>query len=226
MIVLVAASVKDAVAEVAGQFRQETGIEVRISSGGSNALAAQILNGAPADVFLSANQEWAEKVREEGYAIKMRAILSNELVIVVPKSNPAGIRTPEDLGSSSVKRVALAGENVPAGKYAEQALKSLGVYRSLAEANKIVRGQDVRVTLSYVERGEVDAGIVYATDARASREAEPVYTFDPKTYGQIIYPLVLLKAGRDNPAAREFYDYLSSTKAEAVFRKQGFVLLK
>jgi molybdate transport system substrate-binding protein len=226
--VLVAASVKDAVAEAAKNFEAEdaAGVKVKVSAGASNALAAQVLADAPADLFLSASQEWADKVKEKGYAARTVPLLSNELVLVVPKGNPAKIATPADLAGAGVRRLALAGENVPAGKYAEQALRSLKLYDDLAKSRKIARGADVRATLAYVERGEAEAGIVYATDAKISDKVEAVHVFEPKTFDPIVYSLVLLKSGERNPAAVRFFDYLASDKAQAVFTKHGFVTVK
>ena len=119
----VAASTQDAVGELAKEFTRDTGIEVKINPGGSNTLANQIINGAEADVFLSANEQWADAVNEKDFAAETRLLLTNSIVIVVPNGNPAGIKRPEDLLAAKVEHVALAGENVPAGIYAKQALR-------------------------------------------------------------------------------------------------------
>ena len=215
---LAAASTKDAIAEIAQAFEQEMGVKVVVGSGPSNALANQIINGAKADLFLSANRAWADKVKSEGLADGVQPLLGNDLVIIVPKGNPAKIAAPKDLTAKSVTRIALAGEKVPAGNYAQQALESLKLYHDLAAAKKIVRGEDVRATLTYVERGEVEAGIVYATDAKISDKVAAVYTFDPKTYDKIVYPLVLTKQGKQNAAAVKFQAYLVSDKRQKCSR--------
>jgi molybdate transport system substrate-binding protein len=126
---------------------------------------------------------------------------------------------------ASVKRLAVAGPTVPAGIYARQALKKLNVWDTLAADNKIVTGDNVRVTLTYVERGEAEAGIVYGTDAKISDEVELVYTFPAQTHDPIRYPLVLLKAGSASSSAQAFFDYLQSAKAKEMFGKYGFSLL-
>jgi molybdate transport system substrate-binding protein len=226
LTILAAASTKDAITEIAKTFEKDAGIKVIISPGPSNALANQIINGAPADLFLSANQEWADKLKTEGMAADVRPLLSNGLVIVVPKGNPAKVASPKDLTSARVTRIALAGEKVPAGTYAQQALETLKLYQQLSTQRKIVRGQDVRATLNYVERGEVEAGIVYTTDARISDKVETAYTFDPKTYDKIVYPLVLTNRGKQNKAALKFHAYLVSDEAAAIFQKYGFLRLK
>jgi molybdate transport system substrate-binding protein len=217
--VSVAASTREAVEEIAAQFRREQNVEVRINSGASSALAAQILAGAPADLFLSANREWAAAVAEQGLTAESVDLLGNRLVIVAPR-NTEGLNSPEDLLADHVERIALAGEKVPAGEYADQALVALGLKERLA--NKIVRGADVRVTLSYVERGEADAGIVYATDAALSQAVRVIAEFPPDSYEPIVYPCVLLRSGERSPAARQFYDYLQSPNARAVFARFGF----
>ena len=224
--ILVAASTKDAIEEIALAFEKDNGIKIVVSPGQSNALANQIINGANADLFLSANQEWAEKVKSEGLADDIQPLLGNGLVIVVPKGNPAKIAEPKDLTAAAVTKIALAGEKVPAGMYAQQALESLKLYQDLATAKKIVRGQDVRAALTYVERGEVEAGVVYTTDAKISDKVEAVYTFDPKTYDKIVYPVVLTKQGKQNAAAVKFQAYLISDEAAKVFERHGFVRLR
>jgi molybdate transport system substrate-binding protein len=226
VLTLVAASTKEAVNDAAAIFTADTGIVVKVSPAASNILANQIINGADADVFLSANQEWADAVAKKGFAAQTRPLLTNDLVLAVPRGNAANVKSPVDLLADRVAHVALAGERVPAGIYARQALQSLKVYDGLVRDKKIVRGDDVRSTLAFIERGEVAAGVVYSTDALLFKRVEVVYTFDPKTYDKIVYPLVLLKHGADNPAARKWFDFLSSKAARAAFEKRGFKLLK
>jgi molybdate transport system substrate-binding protein len=221
-IVLVAASTRNAVEEAAAEFAKTDG-EVKISAGPSNALANQIIESGEAHVYLSANQQWADAVESAGLAVKSRSLLTNGLVIVVPKGNPADVKSPADLASEKVKKLALAEEKVPAGQYGQQALTAAMLYESLLP--KIVRGHDVRSTLTYVERGEAEAGIVYSTDAMISKDVEVAFEFDPKSHDKIVYPLLLLKPAEENARARAFYDFLASEKAAAIFKKYGFVLL-
>jgi molybdate transport system substrate-binding protein len=219
---LAAASTKDAAEELAASFEKHTGTRVLVSAGPSNALAAQIAAGAPADLFLSANEKWAQHIQEQGLAEEVAPLLTNGLALIVPRNNPGQVKSPTELAGRRVKRVALAGENVPAGIYAEQALRELGLYDLLVGANKIVRGQDVRVTLGYVARGEAEAGIVYDTDARIEANVMVVDRFDPKLFDPIVYPLVLVKREPANPAARTLYKHLRSAEAVNVFEKFGF----
>ncbi len=225
LIISVAASTQDLVDALAKEFSAEGKIQIKVNPGPSNGLATQILEGAPADLFLSASPQWAEEVRKGGQAEEMKNLLTNRLVMVVPKDNPGHVREPIDLLSPSVKKVALAGENVPAGMYADQALTKLELQKKLTDEGKIVRGQDVRTALAYVERGEAEAGIIYSTDAKASNQAQSVYEFDPASHDKIVYVLVLLKHGAQKPAARQFYEFLASPKPDDVYSKFGFTRL-
>lgn len=217
-----AASTKDVVEALAGKFTADTKAEVKINAGSSNGLATQIIAGAPADLFLSANEQWVREVEKYKLAVASVPLLTNQLVLVVPAKNPAGVKSPRDLLSASVKKVSLAGENVPAGMYADQALGKLELLAPLTEAGKIVRGQDVRNTLSFVERGEAEAGIVYSTDVRAAAGVEAVYEFDAALHDPIVYVLVLLKHGERSPAARKFYDFLQADASNKTYEEFGF----
>lgn len=225
--VLAAASTSDAIHEIAGAFAAwHPGLAVRISTGPSNSLAQQVIAGAPADIYLSANTKWADAVAEEGLAEETVELLTNRMVLIVPQGNPAGVTEPGDLVGQSVTMVALAGENVPAGIYAEQALRHLQLLDQLREGRKLARGADVRLTLAYVERGEAEAGIVYATDARISDRVEVVAELDPRSHDQVTYPVVLLKTAKDMAAARKFLRFLQSAEARTVFERYGFSRLE
>jgi molybdate transport system substrate-binding protein len=217
-----AASTRDVIEALDKQFTAKSGTEVKVNAGPSNGLAQQILAGAPADLFLSANQQWADAVKKGRQTVESVRLLTNKLVIVVPKDNPGGVHEPNDLLSPKVKKIALAGEKVPAGIYAGQALTKLDLLKRLTEANKIVRGQDVRNTLSFVERGEVEAGIVYSTDVRAAKDVATAYEFDPSLHDEIVYVLVLLKHGNDNPAAHDLFMFLQSPTADETYKSFGF----
>jgi len=220
--VLVAASTKEAVEEVAALFTKETGGEVKIVAASSSKLATQIIHEAPADLFLSANEKWADFVKEQGYAQETRTLQTNRLVLVVPQGNPAHVNKPDDLAGEAVKHIALAGPAVPAGIYGRQALKKLGLLGALEKGKKLVPGDDVRGALTFVERGEAEAGIVYDTDARITNKVEVVYTFAPSTHDPIRYPLVLLKAGQGRDAARKLFAFMQTASAAKVFEKHGF----
>jgi molybdate transport system substrate-binding protein len=220
-----AASTQDAVRELADQFFRKEGTKVTFSADDSSRLAMQIAHDAPADLFLSAAQEWADYLKKKDYVVESLPLLGNQLVLIVPHANPAAIRKPTDLIGPAVQRVAVAGRTVPAGTYARQALSKLGLWKALEERGAILSGENVRSTLAYVERGEAEAGIVYATDARIAEKVQVVYRFPEDSHEPIRYPLVLLRHGARNESARRFFKFLRSPPAAAVFRRHGFLWL-
>jgi molybdate transport system substrate-binding protein len=222
VLVSAAASTKEIMEAAGKQFTVETGTEVKFNFGPSSGLASQIAAGAPAELFLSANRQWADDVQTKGLADVSTALLTNRLVIVVPKDNPAKIHTPADLLSPNVKKIALAGETVPAGIYAKQSLTKLQLWDQLTGDNKIVRGEDVRTALAYVERGEAEAGIVYSTDAGIASGVAVAYEFDPSLHDEIVYMLVLLKHGAEQPEVRKLYEFLQSPAADKIYTQYGF----
>jgi molybdate transport system substrate-binding protein len=217
-----AASTKDVMESLADLYAKKSKYAVKVNPGSSNSLAGQIIAGAPADLFLSASQEWADKVNEAKLSSQQVKLLTNKLVLIVPTGNRASIKEPKDLKKAAVKKIALAGERVPAGKYADQALSKLGLLDGLVKDKKIARGQDVRTALAYVERGEAEAGIVYSTDLLVAKNVEKVHEFDPSLHDEIVYVLVLLKHGEKNAAAQGFVEFLKSKDADATFEKFGF----
>lgn len=225
IVLLVASSAGPAMEQVMEEFQRETGLKIAINPGASNALAAQVLQGSPADLFLSASVEWADATEEAGYVAESAPLLSNRLVLIVPPGNPAGVRSPADLLNPQVKRVALATENAPAGRYAMQALSDQGIYPALLEKGVIVRGGDARMTFGLVVRGEVDAGVVYSTDAISEPTVEPVANLDAALTEPIVYPLMLLKHGQRSEAVRRCYEFLRSARAAAIFEQHGFKII-
>lgn len=222
VVVFAAVSVKEVVESLEAEFERTARADVEISLGPSNQLATQIMAGAPAEVFISANTLWADKLSAVGLVQSEVRFLANRLVLVVRPETT--MTSPQELLKDGV-RVALAGENAPAGQYAEQALRRLGLFDALASAGKIVRGGDVRVTLSYVELGEVDAGVVYATDGRASKKVQAVYVFDENMHDPIRYPIVLLHNAAPRKRAAEFYEFLASGQAKRAFEAAGFTIV-
>lgn len=225
VLILAAASTTDAVEELTRDFlRLHPNVTVRTSFAASSALARQIEAGAEADLFLSANQQWAGVIAQRGLAARQCDLLSNELAIVVPVDSPLKIERPADLEQSSVRHVALADvASVPAGMYAKQALEKLGLWTALEK--KATGAADVRQALQYVESGAAEAGIVYASDAAASQRVRIVARIDSKLTEPIRYPLLLLADGQAKPAAAAFYEFLASPRAATVFKRHGFVVL-
>jgi len=225
IVVLVAASAQEAVAALAKDFETDTGVEVPIVADDSAKLAQQIANGAPADLFLSASPKWTKFLDEKGHVARQTPLVGNRLVLAVPMGNAAGISEPADLLTPRVKHLALAGPNVPAGIYARQALGKLGLLDKLEQVKKIVSGENVRVTLAYAERAEVEAAVVYSTDARISSKIKVAFVFPESLHEPIVYPLALIKpASGSEPAAAatRLYDHFQQPHAAEVFRRFGF----
>jgi len=219
--VFAAASTTNAIDEIRTQFAQQSGFRVQSSYAASSTLAQQIVNGAAAGVFVSADSKWADYLDERGLVARRVELLSNRLVVIVPVDSALRIAKPEDLLAAEVEHLALADTAaVPAGVYARQALTRLGLWESLRP--RVVAGADVRQALCYVETGAADAGIVYATDAKISRLVRVAAEIPADATEPIRYPVVLLKQAAGYPAAESFYQYLLTSEAADVFRKYGF----
>ena len=227
IVVFAAASLKTALDPIAQAFETASGDRVRISYAGSNTLAQQILQGAPADIFISASTEWMDEVDRGGaLADGTRTdLLANRLVLVAhdaqaPQLAPApGF----DLaGALKGGRLAMAlVDAVPAGQYGKEALESLGVWDAVAP--HVAQADNVRAALALVATGEAPLGIVYATDASAEPRVHVVGTFPEDSHAPITYPAALLKHSSDGD--RAFFEALQATGADAVFEAQGFTVL-
>jgi molybdate transport system substrate-binding protein len=217
--IFAAVSTREAVEQIARDFEGQTGTQVTCSFAASSTLARQIEQGADADLFLSADERWADYVSEKGLAAERRDLQANRLVVETPEAHPLGLRTIADLAGNDVKRLALALDPVPAGHYAREALEKAGIWEKAKE--RVREAGDVRATMAIVERGEADAGIVYATDAATSKKVHTALVVPEELHTPIRYPLVLLRHN-SSPAARAFYDFLGGEPAGAHFRKAGF----
>lgn len=219
VVAAVAASTAEAVSEIARRFTAETGLAVEVSPGSSSKLAKQILEGGPAEVFLSADQANADLLASRSLVKERRVLLRNRLVLVVPTGNPAAVHTLADLTRDEVRELALAVEGVPAGEYAREALRGSGLWDKVQ--HKVIGGEDVRAALAFVERG-ASAGIVYFTDTIGDSRVEVAAPIDASLHRAIEYPLLLVGREPASPAAQRFYEYLASPAAAQVFRTHGF----
>lgn len=217
-----AASTQDAVREISSRFEAESEVRVTLNFAASSTLAQQILAGAGGDLFLSANVHWVREVVTEGLASRRRDLLGNRLVVIAPPGSGLQLRKPSDLLDPKIARLSLADPGgVPAGIYARDALRRLDLWQPLQ--SKVVRGSDVRQALFFVERGEAEAGIVYATDLRISEAVQPLLELDTASNRPIVYPLLLLKSSGE--AGGRFFEYLCSPESGEVFRRFGFSVL-
>lgn len=224
--VFAAASLTNAMEDVARAYRAATGRAVRLSFAASSALARQIEQGAPASLFVSADEQWMDYLERRGLIVRdtRATVLSNRLVLVVPVRDrrDVALRPGFDFGALLGPDGRLAcGDpaHVPAGRYAREALTWLGAWPAVER--RLVRADNVRVALAYVERGEVPAGIVYATDAALSSRVRVAGTFPQDSHTPIAYPAAVVARG-DTPAARAFLAFLRGESARAIFERYGF----
>jgi len=218
-----AGSLTDAIKELVEGYRQShPEVELLPNIAASGALAKQIIVGAPADIFISANPKWMEYLQQKGLiaAGSEQVLLFNSLVLVGPPES--SVRSLQDL--PALQRIALGSpQSVPAGKYTEQALTAAGIYPQLLAERKLVLTKDVRQALLYADRGEVGGAFVYRTDALLAKQAIILLAVPQELYPRINYPAALTEAGADNPAAQAFFRFLFSAEAQRIFRNHGFL---
>lgn len=223
--IFAAASATDAVNEIAEAYAAQGGGSLRPVVASSSTLARQIDQGAPADIFLSANVTWMDHLDQGGLLAPGTRVplLSNRLVLVAPAESPLQLRLAPGLalrGLLGDGRLALGDPaHVPAGIYAKQALEALGLWDQVAD--RLAQASNVRAALALVDRGEVAAGIVYETDAAIAPRVRIVDAFPDAVTPPITYPLAIV-AGRDTPAVRAAYDFLRGAAATAIFARHGF----
>lgn len=218
--VYAAASLTDALPQVAEAWARAGGDPCSFVFDASSRLAQQIEAGAPADVFVSADVAWMDALAE-AHLIDPDSrvdLLGNRLVVVVPRRASSRPRTPAELGG--LARVALAGPSVPAGRYARASLRSLGVWDAVA--SHVSDGDNVRAALAWVERGEADAAIVYATDAQASTEVEVAFELPAASHPPIVVPIAVLAGSPRIDRARAFAGFCAGDEARAIFVAAGF----
>jgi molybdate transport system substrate-binding protein len=227
ILVFAAASLSNTLQEVGNNFTRETSISVQFSFAASSALARQIENGAPADVFFSADIEWMDylQARKLIQVPSRHNMLGNRLVLVAPADSKLEIKIAPNFPLAPVLgkgRLATGDpESVPVGRYARQALTKLGVWSTIED--HLVRADSVRSALAFVDRGEVALGIVYETDALIDRNVRVVDMFPENTHLPITYPLALTTTAKADAA--NFIDYLRGPIGDAAFKKYGFILL-
>ena len=228
VVVFAAASLKTALDAVAAEFQASTGHKVTISYAGSNQLAKQIIEGAPADIFLSAAVNWMEAVEQEGLvaAGQRRDLWGNDLVLIAHGRDAAPVEIGPELdlaGLLGAGRLSMAMvEAVPAGQYGKEALNRLGLWAGIEPL--VAQSENVRAALALVATGEAPYGIVYASDAVAGDNVTVVGRFPAASHAPIIYPAALL-TGSVDAADAAFFRALSEDAADAIFAAQGFKIL-
>lgn len=223
-----AASLKDAMLEIQKlYFHKQPNIKINLNFGSSGALQTQIEQGAPADLFISAATQQMDALEKKDLIKKgtRKDILANQLVMIVPKDSALNLKDFKDLGQDKVKKIGIgAPESVPAGQYAQQTFKYLNIWNKLQ--GKMVYGTDVRAVLTYVETGNVDAGIVYKTDALISDKIKVVVAAPAGSHDPIVYPAAILSNSVQPKEAFDLLTFLTAPEGKAVFEKFGFVVTK
>ena len=223
--VFAAASLTDALREIAAVYEKTGGDKLVLNLGASSTLARQIQEGAPADLFLSADEAKMDALERRKLLLPgtRRSVLSNTLVVVVPFDSELKISGPADLAAPSIRALALAEpRTVPAGIYAREYLTRKGLWSGVAD--RVVPTENVRAALAAVESGNVDAGIVYRTDAGISKQVRIAYEVPKAEAPDISYPFAVLAGSERKEAARRLLEYLASPPALAVFRRYGFLV--
>ena len=225
ILVAAAASLNDVLKELSAAYQSKSKNTVNFNFGPSSTLARQIEEGAPADIFFSADLAQMDNLEKKGRLEPgtRKNLLSNQLVIVVPSDSKLVIVSPKDLLESEVKRIALAEPPVPVGAYSTKYLEAEGLWDKIKP--KVVPVQDVRATLGSVESSNVEAGFVYKTDAAVSKKVRIVYEVPLDKGPKIIYPVAIVKESKRKDTARDFLNYVQTPASKELFKKYGFVVL-
>ncbi len=222
--VFAAASLTDSLKEIGTNWEKQSGDKIVFNFAGSSTLERQIEEGAPADIFFSADEAKMDALEKKQQIVKesRRSLLGNSLVVVVAAGGAPSISNLADLAGAPVKHVALADtKTVPAGIYARQCLEKLKLWSAVEP--KVIPTENVRAALAAVESGNVEAAIVYKTDAAISKKVTVVYEVPAVDSPDISYPVALIKDGKHAEAAKKFLSYLEARPALDVFHRYGFL---
>jgi len=221
LTVFAAVALMDVLPEHGRAFEASTGVRVKFCFGATGDLARQLKEGAPADLFFSSSREWTEKT-ESWDLLSGRSVLvaTNGLACIVSANNPTKAKGPSDLQWPEFKRIAICDENVPAGKYAREALRHYNLLKLLGP--RFVGQKDVRAALNSVGQGDLDIGFVYDTDAPADTRVRTLFVFDPRSHTMVEHLGAPVKASGELASARRFLDFVRSPKGQAIFKNRGF----
>ena len=226
LTVSAAASLKEALGEIMPLYSKvKSNVAIRNNFGSSGNLQQQIINGAPVDVFISAASKQMDELQKKDLIVAdtRRDLLSNRLVLIVP-ADKGNAKELKDLTNASIERIAIGDpRSVPVGQYAEQALTKSELLQDVQ--SKFVLGNNVRQVLQFVESGNAQAGIVYATDAKTSTKVKVVQVIDAKLHKPIVYPIAVLQKSSNQSSAKSYLEFLSSEPAKTIFEKYGFSTL-
>ena len=222
-----AASLTDAMKEIAATYEKQCGYKLLLNLGASSLLARQIEEGAPADLFLSADEAKMDNLENKGLLLPgtRRSLFSNLLVIVVSSDASVVPKSASDLVKPEYKKIALAQpDSVPAGIYAREYLQKLGLWEKVKD--KVVPTENVRAALAAVESGNVEAGFVYKTDSLISKKVKVAVEISATEGPKISYPIAVIKSSKEPEHAKKLEEYLAGAEARKVFEKFGFIIAK
>lgn len=228
LIVSAAVSLKDAFTEIGEIYKTKTGKAVSFNFGASGALQRQIETGAPVDVFASAGEKQMDELAAKTLidADSRKDFARNKLVLIVPQNSNLNIENFDGLTDLKVQKIAVGNpKTVPAGQYTEQFFQKNNLKNALQ--SKLIFAEDVRQVLDYVVRGETDAGLVYETDAKSAEgKIKIIATASETDHDPILYPIALIKDGKQKQNAKEFLDLVLSAEGQTILKKYGFSSLK
>ena len=223
VMVFAAASLVEVLSPIGESFTEQEGVPIRFNFAGSDSLAQQIRRGAKADVYLSAGDQPMDILEAEGLLLDntRRNILTNQLVLVSRQDSNLNSNLSDIFSSPEILRVAVTDPNLaPAGRYSVTALENTGVWEKIFQ--KVIFAPNVRATLSYVESGNADIGIVYRTDSTNRNKLKVIFEFPKDSYGPIVYPAAVLEDSTNKEVAFRFIEFLSETKASTEFKAYDF----
>jgi molybdate transport system substrate-binding protein len=222
--VYAAASLTDVMKEIAANYEKQSTDKIVFNFGASSLLARQIIEGAPADIFFSADEAKMDDLQKAGLIVTetRRDLLSNALVIVVPNDNKLTVASPDELLTKTQKIAIADPRAVPAGIYTKEYLSGLRLWDKLE--SEMVPTENVRAALAAVESGDVDAGFVYKTDANISKKVKIAFSVPVEKGPAIRYPVAIVKEAKNKSAAEEFLRYLESDTARKLFEQYGFIV--
>jgi molybdate transport system substrate-binding protein len=226
IMVFAAASLTNALKEIATAHEKASGDKVRFNFAASSTLAQQIVAGAPADVFFSADEAKMDLLVKQKLIVEetIKPLLGNTLVVVTALDGPV-ISKVEDLAVAKIRRISIGDPKaVPVGVYAKSYLEGIKLWDAVAP--KVVPSENVRASLAVVESGNVDAGVVYKTDAAISKTVKVAWELPAAEVPKIVYPVALLKDSRKPDAAWRFLTFLEGPEADEVFKRLGFIILE
>jgi molybdate transport system substrate-binding protein len=221
-----AASLTDAFKDIASQFEKEnSGTNVSLNFGSSGNLRMQIEGGAPVDVFASADESQMNKLANKSLIVNSsrKDFARNSLVLIVPESSTLNITGVKDLTDPKVQKISIGNpDTVPVGKYAHLALTEAGLWSQLE--NKMVPAGDVKQVLTYVERGEVDAGFVYTTDAKIAAPGTIKIVTNVSVSTPVTYPIAVISSSKHKENAQKFLDFVIGKEGQKILKKYGFAV--